>query len=295
MRYSDAPDRHAGRASHARQTSSLRSRGSGLKRFFGRVKRFFFVEKDGRVTKTQVAVHIGLGLVLLGGFLYISVLRLGLKLDFGTLWDFRLRIWKGFYTTIWLALASMAVSLLIGFVAALGSRSQLLAARYLCKIYVSFIRGTPLIAQIYLFYYIIGTAWGVNNRLLAGVIILSVFEGAYITEIIRGGMESIEATQLEAAAAVGFSRWQTMRFVELPQVTSRVLPGLAGQFASIIKDSSLLSLIAVAELTQTIREITATNYAFFVAYFLLAALYFALTFPITLLARWLEGRFHYEA
>lgn len=259
------------------------------------IRQFFFVDRDGTVTKAQVAVHIGLGLAVLGGFLYISVARLGLKLDFGTLLDFRVRIWHGFVTTIWLSLASMAVSLLIGFAAALGSRSRLLAARYLCKIYVSFIRGTPLIAQIYLFFYIIGTAWGVNNRFLAGVIILSVFEGAYITEIIRGGMESIEATQLEAAAAVGFNRWQTMRLVELPQVTSRVLPGLAGQFASIIKDSSLLSLIAVVELTQTIREITATNFAFFVAYFFLAALYFALTFPVTLLSRWLERRFRYEA
>jgi len=259
------------------------------------VREFFLAGKDGRVTRAQVTFHIALGLVVLGTFLYVSVARLGLKLDFGTLWAFRIRIWQGFVNTVWLSLASMAISLLIGFAAAMGSRSRLLVLRYLCKIYVSFIRGTPLIAQIYLFFYIIGTAWGVDNRFLAGAIILSVFEGAYITEIIRGGMESIEATQLEAAAAVGLNRMQTMRLVELPQVTSRILPGLAGQFASIIKDSSLLSLIAVVELTQTMREITATNFAFFVAYFFLAALYFALTFPVTLLSRWLEGRFQYEA
>ena len=259
------------------------------------IKSFFVADRRDRVTPAQVGVHVALGLVVLGGFLYLSVARLGLRLDFGVLWAFRIRLWQGFVNTVWLSLVAMVFSLLIGFLAALGSRSRLLFLRYLCKIYVSFIRGTPLIAQIYLFFYIIGTAWGVNNRFLAGAIILSVFEGAYITEIIRGGMESLEATQLEAAAAVGLNRLQTMRLVELPQVTSRILPGLAGQFASVIKDSSLLSLIAVVELTQTIREITATNFAFFVAYFMLAALYFALTFPVTLFSHWLEKRFRYEA
>ena len=259
------------------------------------IKSFFVADADGRVTRTQVLIHIALGLMVLGGFLYLSVVRLGLTLDFGVLWGFRVRIWQGFVNTVLLSLTAMVISLLIGFAAALGSRSRVLFLRYLCKIYVSFIRGTPLIAQIYLFFYIIGTAWGVDNRFLAGAIILSVFEGAYITEIIRGGMESIEATQLEAASAVGLNRWQTMRLVELPQVTSRILPGLAGQFASVIKDSSLLSIIAVVELTQTMREITATNFAFFVAYFFLAALYFALTFPVTLFSHWLEKRFRYEA
>ena len=260
-----------------------------------RIKQFFFLGHDGRVTTSQVLVHIVLGLVALGGFVYLSISRLGLSLDFTVLWEFRTRIWQGFVTTVLLSVTAMVFSLLIGFAVALGHRSRLLFLRYLCKIYVSFIRGTPLIAQIYLFFYIIGTAWGVNNRFLAGAIILSVFEAAYITEILRGGMESIEATQLEAADSVGYNRWQRMRLVELPQVTTRVLPALAGQFASVIKDSSLLSLIAVVELTQTIREITATNFAFFVSYFFLAALYFALTFPVTILTRWLEKRFRYEA
>lgn len=259
------------------------------------VKGFFLADRTGAVRPAQVVFHIGLGLVVLAGFLYLSIARLGLTLDFGVLWGFRRRIWHGFVNTVWLSLAAMAISLLIGFLAALGSRGRLLILRYVCKIYVAFIRGTPLIAQIYLFYYIIGTAWGVSNRFLAGVIILSVFEGAYITEIIRGGMESIEATQLEAAAAVGLSRGQTLRLIELPQVTARILPALAGQFASVIKDSSLLSIIAVVEATQTIREITATNFAFFVSYFFLAALYFCLTFPVSLLTRWLERRFRYEA
>jgi len=148
--------------------------------------------------------------------------------------------------------------------------------------------------QVYLFFYIIGTAWGVENRFLAGVLILSIFEGAYISEIIRGGLESIERTQLEAARAIGLKSGQTMRLVVLPQIIKRTLPSLAGQFASIIKDSSLLSLISVIELTQTIREISASNFAIFESYIFLGLLYLTLTFPISMYTRYLESRYSYE-
>ena len=133
-----------------------------------------------------------------------------------------------------------------------------------------------------------------DNRFLAGVLILSIFEGAYIAEIIRGGIDSIEPTQLEAAKAVGLESRQTLRLIVLPQIVKRTLPALAGQFASIIKDSSLLSLISVIELTQTIREISATNFAIFECYIFLGLLYLALTFPISMYTRYLESRFSYE-
>lgn len=127
--------------------------------------------------------------------------------------------------------------------------------------------------QIYLFFYIVGTAWGVENRFVAGVIILSTFEGAYISEIIRGSLLSLEESQLEAARAVGFTQRQTLRYVILPQLITRTLPALTGQFTSIIKDSSLLSMIAVIELTQTIREITAVNFRMFECYLALGLMW----------------------
>ena len=155
------------------------------------------------------------------------------------------------------------------------------------------IRGTPLLVQIYLFFYIIGTAWGIENRMVAGVAILSVFEGAYIAEIIRGSLLSIDAMQLEAARAVGFTRAQTLRYVVVPQLVARTLPALTGQFASVIKDSSLLSVIAVIELTQTMREISATNFNMFGCYFLLGGLYLVLTLPLTFVSRYFEKRTGY--
>jgi len=147
--------------------------------------------------------------------------------------------------------------------------------------------------QIYLFFYIIGTAWGIDNRFIAGVIILSAFEGAYIAEIIRGSLLSIDPSQMEAARACGFSPTQTARYILLPQLTARTLPALTGQFASIIKDSSLLSIIAVIELTQTMREISASNFKLFECYIFLGILYLCLTLPITYISHRLERRFDY--
>ncbi len=136
---------------------------------------------------------------------------------------------------------------------------------------------------------------GVTNRLIAGALILSIFEGAYIAEIIRGSMLSIDDSQLESARAVGLTRFQTARYVIIPQLVARTLPALTGQFASIIKDSSLLSMISVIELTQTIREISATNFRLFECYIFLGLLYLCLTLPITFVSKRMERRFDYAS
>jgi polar amino acid transport system permease protein len=169
-----------------------------------------------------------------------------------------------------------------------------LLLRDLSSLYVVFIRGTPLIMQIYLFFYLVGTAWGVDDRFWAGVIILSVFEGAYISEIIRGSYLSIDPAQIESAKAVGFTRLQQLRFVIVPQMAARTLPALAGQFASVIKDSSLLSMISVVELTQAMREVSAVNLKLVECYLFLGVLYLILTLPVALVSRLLEKRFRYE-
>lgn len=219
----------------------------------------------------------------------------GISLNFDFVVQYRVRIWDGFLMTVFISIMSLVFSLVIGIPVALGQNSRLLPVRYLCDFYVKIIRGTPLIAQIYLFYYIIGTAWGIDNRIIAGIIILSVFAGAYIAEIIRAGYESLPRGPIEAARALGLTRFQCALSVELPQMISRVLPALTGQFASIIKDSSLLSVIAVIELTQTMREISATNYNFFGCFLLLGALYLCLTLPIMFVSKVFEKRFDYDA
>ena len=239
--------------------------------------------------------HYLIAFILIFIFLQFSLARLGMNLNFMILLEFKTRILHGFIMTLQISIISLILSLLIGILTCAGLRSKYGLLKALMNSYVQFIRGTPLIMQIYLFFYIIGTAWGITNRFIAGVLILSVFEGAYIAEILRGGLNSINASQLEVAKAVGFNKKQTLRLVVYPQLFNKVLPALAGQFASIIKDSSLLSMISVIELMQTIREISATNYRILEAYFLLGILYLCLTLPLSLLTKRMERRFNYEA
>lgn len=224
-----------------------------------------------------------------------SLAMAGITLNFDFVVQYRVRIWDGFVMTVLISAASLICSLLIGIPVAIGQNARFLPIRYLCDFYVKIIRGTPLIAQIYLFYYIIGTAWGVENRVVSGVIILSVFAGAYIAEIIRAGYESLPKGSIEAARALGLTRVQCALSIEIPQMVSRVLPALTGQFASIIKDSSLLSVIAVIELTQTMREISATNYNFFGCFLFLGVLYLCLTLPVMFISKHFEKRMNYEA
>lgn len=226
--------------------------------------------------------------------LLLSLKSINVVLDFSFLPEIRIRLEDAFLMTVGLSVCSLVCSLLIGSLSSSGYQSPILIIRYLCIGYVKFIRGTPLLMQIYLFFYILGTAWGITNRFLSGVMILSIFEGAYISEIIRGSFISIEESQKEAGRAAGFSKIQILRYVVLPQMIARTLPALTGQFASIIKDSSLLSVIAIVELTQTMREISALNFRLFECYFVLGILYLCLTLPITFISERLERRYRYE-
>lgn len=224
----------------------------------------------------------------------VSLKRIDVKLDYSFLPGVTFRLRKGFEMTLILSICSLILSLLIGMVSAAAQNSRILVVRYLFMGYVKLIRGTPLLAQIYLFFYIIGTAWGIENRILSGILILSVFEGAYISEIIRGSYLSMEQQQIEIGMAIGLDKAGILREIIFPQMLARTLPALTGQFASIIKDSSLLSVIAVTEMAQTMREISSLNFKMFECYFLLAALYLLLTLPITYFSEWLERRFGYE-
>ena len=224
----------------------------------------------------------------------VSLRRIDVTLDYTFLPGVAYRLKQGFKMTLLLSIGSLILSLLIGIVSAVSQSSRFLALRYFFMGYVKLIRGTPLLAQIYLFFYIIGTAWGIENRLVSGILILSIFEGAYISEIIRGSYLSMEQQQIEVGMAIGLDKKGIIREIILPQMLARTIPALTGQFASIIKDSSLLSVIAVTELAQTMREISSLNFKMFECYFLLAALYLLLTLPVTYISEWLERRFSYE-
>ncbi|MBK7422238.1 MAG: amino acid ABC transporter permease [Propionivibrio sp.] len=209
------------------------------------------------------------------------------------IWQYRQKFVQGWLMTVAISAASLLLSLIIGLLAALARRSAFLPVRYSAVLYVEIVRGTPLLVQILILFYVVANAFGMENRYLVGVLALSLFAGAYLAEMIRSGIDSIRGSQLESARAIGLTRGQTYRYVIFPQLVRQLVPPLTGQFASIIKDSSLLSIIAVSEFTLNAQEVNAFTYSTLESYLPLALGYLLLTLPISLLSRVLERRFHF--
>ncbi|MDA9923405.1 amino acid ABC transporter permease [Verrucomicrobiales bacterium] len=201
---------------------------------------------------------------------------------------------SGWWTTLLISVIALVGSILIGALLTSGQLSPWKVPRILSRSFVEIIRGTPLLTQILIGYYLVAPAIGWDSRFGVGFLVLSCFSGAYLSEIFRGGVESIPSSQWLSAKAIGFTDAQTYRFVVIPQAIRRVLPASAGQFANLVKDSSLLFVISVHEFTMQAREVNANTYATFEAYLPLIFGYFILTFPISLLSRSLEKRFAYE-
>jgi polar amino acid transport system permease protein len=209
-------------------------------------------------------------------------------------WQYHDLFWRGWLLTILISLASLALSTLIGLGVALGRRSDLVPLRALTLLYVEIVRGTPLLVQILFLFYVVGNGIGLDNRLIAGVLILSLFSGAYLAEMIRAGIEAIPSSQLESARAIGFTTPQIYRFVIAPQALRQILPSLAGQFASLIKDSSLLSIIGLTEFTLAAQQVNSATYRTLESFVPLALGYLVLTLPISLLSKQLERHLRYE-
>jgi len=231
---------------------------------------------------------------LVAAILYFSFHQITYQWNWQAISKYRANLFAGWITTFFISLASLLLSTAIGVLFALVRRSRILPLRYFGNIYVELVRGTPLLVQILIFFYVVADAFHVSNRYLAGILILSFFSGAYISEIVRAGIESISQSQLESARAIGLTTSQTYRFVIFPQAIRIVLPPLVGQFVSLIKDSSLLSIIAVNEFTQAARDINSVTYSTLEAYIPLAIGYLILTLPISLWTRSLEKRLRFE-
>lgn len=210
-------------------------------------------------------------------------------------WEYRQKFVQGWLTTVALSLAALVASILIGGVTALALSSRRPIVEAVGRVYVELIRGTPLLVQLLIGFYVIASAIGLENRFAVGVLVLALFSGAYMAEIFRGGLAAIPQAQRDSARAIGLSPWQTLRLVVLPQALRLVLPPVAGQLVSLIKDSSLLSVIAISEFTLNAQEVNAFTYSTLESYLPLAAGYLLLTLPLSALARWLESRVRFEA
>jgi polar amino acid transport system permease protein len=209
----------------------------------------------------------------------------------------------GLWITLQISVIATILGVIIGILGGLARISSNPALKWTTIVYVEIIRGSPLMVQILIWYFVLGT---VINELLAaaglgrlqafwyGVASLACFAGAYVTEIVRAGIQSIHRGQTEAARSLGMSYGQSMLHIILPQALRRILPPLAGQFISLIKDSSLLGMIAIRELTKAAREAVTVSLQPFEVYFLAAALYLVLTFTLSMVVQRLEKRMAFE-
>ncbi|MCM3694665.1 amino acid ABC transporter permease [Neobacillus niacini] len=159
------------------------------------------------------------------------------------------------------------------------------------SIYIEFFRGTPMIVQAMVIYYGSALAFGLDmNVFVAAIIVVSINTGAYMAEIVRGGIVSIDKGQFEAAHAIGMNHVQTMWNVVLPQVIRNILPATGNQFVINIKDTSVLNVISVTELYFVTKSISGNNFRYFESFFVACMIYFVMTFIVTRILLYLEKK-----
>jgi His/Glu/Gln/Arg/opine family amino acid ABC transporter permease subunit len=222
-----------------------------------------------------------------------------MRFDWGVFWS--LLFSKTFlipaWTTFWITCASMTMGIVFGLLGALGLLSKAAPVRWLVHAYLWIFRGTPVLVQIIFWYD--ATAELTNNAinlpvLLAGVIALGVNEGAYMTEIIRAGLLSVDRGQLEAARSLGMTYALAMRRIVIPQAIRIILPPTGNQMIGMLKTTSLLFTIAVPEIFATGTNLYSANFRYFEVLSVVSIWYLLLTTVLTIVERRLERRFGYE-
>jgi len=206
---------------------------------------------------------------------------------------------KGLLVTIEISMIAIIFGIGLGLFTGLARISTNPCLKWCAITYIEIIRGTPLLVQIMLFYYVFATI--INDLLVkfglpqvpslwVGVASLAIFAGAYVAEIVRAGIQSIHKGQMEAARSLGMTKSTSMIKIILPQAFKRILPPLAGQFISLIKDSSLLGVIAITELTKATREGVTTSLMTYELWFVCALMYLVITFALSMFVQYLEKR-----
>jgi polar amino acid transport system permease protein len=209
--------------------------------------------------------------------------------DFPSLWHYRSLIAIGLGYTVCFTVVCIVLGLAVGLVTGLGRLSRHRWITIPIRAYIEVFRCTPVLVQLVWFYYALPVLTGVEiSATMAAVLCLSLYGGAFYSEIIRGGVIATEAGQTEAGQALGMTRFQVLKRVVLPQAFKRMLPPLVSQSIMQLKNTSLLSVLAVPDLLYQGQVIAHDNYRPLEVYTVIALLYFAILFPITIWAKRLE-------
>lgn len=197
---------------------------------------------------------------------------------------------EGALVTVELALAAIAIVIVWGLVVAVARLSRVRGLAPLAGGYIQLMRNTPLLVQIYFIYFGFAMAGFGLSGFASGLLALCLQNGAYAAEIYRGGLQSLSVKQIEGGRALGMTPWLTFRIVVLPQAVARVVPPLGNQFVLILKDTSIVSAIAVGELTHVGKLLSERTAATYEIFFVLAAFYLVMTSIVTTLVRLYERR-----
>lgn len=194
--------------------------------------------------------------------------------------------------TIEITAMSVTFGLLIGCMIGIARLCSINPLRYFANVYVDFIRGTPLLVQIFLVYFALPNIIGSRvDPFVAAISACSINSGAYVAEIFRAGIQSIDKGQMEAGRSLGMTWAQTMRYIIMPQAFKRIIPPLGNEFIAMLKDSSLVSVIGFEELTRRGQLIIARTYASFEIWMAVAIIYLIMTFAVARFTGYLERRF----
>ncbi len=196
---------------------------------------------------------------------------------------------QGLWLTFKLTGAAFGLAFVFGLTAAMLRLSNSYVGRVLARVYLETVRNTPLLVHIFFIYFVLSPVIGME-RFTAAVLALSLFEGAYASEIIRSGIVSMPKGQWEAAWSLGLSNWQTYRHVILPQALRRVLPPLTGIAVNLVKDSALVSTISIMELTMKAQVIISETFLTFEIWFTVAAIYLCVTLLLSGASQLLERK-----
>lgn len=226
---------------------------------------------------------------------------------------------QGLVATIRISIYASILALILGVILGIARCSANLTVRMLARTYLEFLRNVPPVVVIFIFFFFLSeqliqalnmerwareiarsddnAVWtflfGDMRRfpaLISGIIVLALFESAFVGEIVRAGIQSVDKGQREAARSIGMNRYQELRYIVLPQAMRKVMPPMANQFISLVKDSSLVSLISVPDLTFKTVELVASTRLIFEAWLTAAAFYFIICFGLSVLFRRLERR-----
>lgn len=203
---------------------------------------------------------------------------------------------NGLWITLQIAVLGLMIGIVIGTVIALVKMipKDRVAPRIfskICDIYVGFFRGTPIMVQLLIGYFVLMPALGVRaDNVAVAIVVFGMNSGAYVSETMRSGIQAVDVGQLEAARAVGLGYWTSMIKIVIPQAIKNILPTLGNEFISLVKETSVVSFIAVVDLTKAFRQIGDSNYKYLIPYLMLAAIYLVIVMIITWLVKLLERR-----